>query len=238
LRGLPSLKNVEVRRNGGNIHGNGNIILGFVFARPDEFLWILSDNDIVSPSSVFYILSNLDNKVDFYCFIDEIELRKDIVHDWQSGWQIPMEWRMGLISAALYNMATVRDVVFEGFYFHNSSFPHLAIACAAGRKKGESLFRLLPRAKIIVAEAPIKEAPSDYSFAQVCMPLLLPLFPEWEAKSFSRMWLFKHGIMMHVHKSKYPHFYIQSKATLKYFGGWLADILILFTGLAAILASP
>jgi glycosyltransferase involved in cell wall biosynthesis len=135
LHELPALKNVEVRRNGGNIGGNGNIALGFVFAQPNEFLWILSDNDIVSPGAVAYLLSVLDPAFDFYCFVNGAETERDLDHDWNSGWQKPMDWRMGLISDALYNMATVREVVEEAFYFHNSSFPHLAVACAAAKKK-------------------------------------------------------------------------------------------------------
>jgi len=153
---LPVLKNVELRRNGGNIGGNGNIALGFVFAQPDEFLWILSDNDIVLPNAVAYLLSVLDSDFDFYCFVSNAESEKDIQHDWDSGWQIPMNWRMGLISDALYNMASVRDVVEEAFYFHNSSFPHLAVACAAARKKGITRFRLLPRQKVSADEAALR----------------------------------------------------------------------------------
>src|SRR5450830_708666 len=66
------LSNVELRRNGGNIGANANIALGFAFARPDEFLWILSDNDIVTPNAVEYVLSMLENSVDFYCFVDNV----------------------------------------------------------------------------------------------------------------------------------------------------------------------
>lgn len=238
LRGHRPLQNVEVRRNGGNIGGNGNIALGFVFARPDEFLWILSDNDIVSPDAVSYLLSVLDRGVDFYCFVNGSESVKDLRHDWNSGWQIPMEWRMGLISDALYNMASVRDVVDEAFYFHNSSFPHLAVACAAARKKGVALFRLVPRQKINADEASSQEQPTDYSLAHVCMPLLVPLFPKWEAKAFTRKWLWSHGIMLHLNKYRHPHLYVQSKATLRHYGGWMAALLLIGTGFIAFLAAP
>jgi len=238
LRGLPTLQNVEVRRNGGNIEGNANIALGFVFARPDEFLWILSDNDILSSSAVSYLMTILDIDVDFYCFILGIDSMKEVQHDWKSGWQIPMDWRMGLISDALYNMNTVRDVVREAFFFHNSSFPHLAVACAAGRKKGVTRFRLLPRQKLNAYEASSKEQPTDYSVAQVGMPLLAPLFPPWEAKSFSRKWLWSYGIMFHIKKSEHPNLYIQSTATLRRYGGWPAGVLIFATGVVAFLTAP
>jgi len=238
LQGFAHLENVEIRQNGGNIGANANIALGFAFARPEEFLWILSDNDIISPNAVSYLLSTLDKKIDFYCFVNDIETMSEKDYNWQSGWQIPMEWRMGLISDALYNMESVREVVGEAFYFHNSSFPHLAVACAAARKKGSSRFRLLPRQNISAEEASSDEQPTDYSLAHVCMPLLVPLFPEWEARSFSRLWLMKHGIQLHYNKSKHLHLYIQSKSTLRHYGGWWAGVILWVTGLAAIIASP
>lgn len=238
LVALPAQQNVEVRRNGGNIGANGNIALGFVFAKPDEFLWILSDNDIVSPNAVAYLLSVLDPVFDFYCFINEAETESDAQHDWNAGWQTPMDWRMGLISDALYNMASVSDVIEQAFYFHNSSFPHLAVACAAAKKKGVTRFRLLPRQKISAHEASSLEQPTDYSLARVCMPLLVPLFPSWEAKSFCRRWLWSHGVMLHLNKSRHPHLYVQSKATLRHYGGWLAALLLIGTGFIALVAAP
>lgn len=238
LGACDGFESVEVRRNGGNIGGNGNIALGFVFARPDEFLWILSDNDIVSPDAVAYLLSVLDPAFDFYCFVNGTETERDLDYDWSAGWQKPMDWRMGLISDALYNMASVRDVVEEAFYFHNSSFPHLAVACAAAKKKGVTRFRLLPRQKVSADEASSLEQPTDYSLARVCMPLLVPLFPKWEAKSFCRKWLWSHGIMLHLNKSRHPHLYIQSKATLRYYGGWIAAVLVFGSGICAVMAAP
>jgi hypothetical protein len=238
LENLQDMENVEFRQNGGNIGGNANIALGFAFAKKDEFLWILSDNDIVQPNAVSYILSCLDSGTDFYCFTDDTETMTEIQYKWKSGWQIPMGWRMGLISDALYNMASVQDAVGEAFYFHNSSFPHLAVACAAAKEMGTTKFRILPRKKINAIENSSQEQPTDYSLAHVCMPLLVPLFPEWEAKSFSRLWLLKHGLELHLNKSKHPHLYIQSKATLRYYGGWRSMLLLWGTGLAAILAAP
>ena len=238
LRDLPTMANVEIRQNGGNIGANANIALGFVFAQPDEFLWILSDNDIVSPNAVAYLLTMLDPAVDFYCFVNGSESAQDVQHKWIDGCQVPMDWRMGLISDALYNMSSVKDVVEQAFYFHNSSFPHLAVAFAAARKKEVTRFRLLPRQKVSADEESSMEQPTDYSLARVCMPLLVPLFPKWEAKSFSRKWLWAHGVQLHINKSKHPHLYIQSNATLRHYGGWGATVILWGTEFAAILAKP
>jgi glycosyltransferase involved in cell wall biosynthesis len=226
LADYPESANIQSRINGGNIGGNANIALAFVFAKPHEFVWILSDNDIVSEDAVTYILSKLDSDVDFFCFVDNTDIEVDIHHDWKLGWQIPMNWRMGKISDALYNMNSIKSAVDDAFYFHNSSFPHLAVACAAAKKKGLTRFRLLPRHRIQIDEASSLEQPGDYSLSQVCMPLLIPLFPKWEAKSFAITWLWKHGITFHEKRHRHPHLYIQSTSTLRHYGGWRTLLLM------------
>lgn len=219
-------RNIEFRRNAGNIGGNANIALGFVFARNDEFLWLLSDNDIISDTAVHYILGVLDERVDFCCFNDSVKEPTDVAYPWESGWQTPMDWRMGLISDALYNMNTVKNSIDAAFYYHNSSFPHLAVACAAARSKGTVKFRLLPRERININLFRSDESPTDYSLAQVCMPLLVPLFPPAEAKSFSRRWVRRHVVDMYRNRKSHFHLYLQSKATLTYYGGWAARLML------------
>lgn len=219
-------RNIEFRRNAGNIGGNANIALGFVFARNDEFLWILSDNDIISDSAVRYILGVLDEQVDFYCFNDSVKEPTDVAYPWENGWQTPMDWRMGLISDALYNMNTVKNSIDAAFYYHNSSFPHLAVACAAARSKGTVKFRLLPRERINNNLFRSDESPTDYSLAQVCMPLLVPLFPPAEAKWFSRRWIRRHVTDMYRNRKSHFNLYLQSKATLTYYGGWTARLML------------
>jgi glycosyltransferase involved in cell wall biosynthesis len=211
---------VVFQKNGGNIGGNANIALGFVFAKPEEFVWILSDNDIVSPNAVDYILSTLQSDVDFYCFIDEIERPKAVLHHWRNGWQQPMDWRMGLISDALYNMNTVQNSIDDAFYFHNSSFPHLAVACSAAKKKGIMNFTLLPRAKITSAMHRSDECPTDYSLAQVCMPFLAALFPRNEARRFVSDWLKQQWWGMHQNRRVRYDLYLQSKSVVAHYGGW------------------
>ena len=233
-----SNKNIEFRSNAGNIGANANIAIGFIFARANEFIWILSDNDIVTDNAVEYILGLLDDKIDFFCFNDSVKEPTVVDYDWKKGWLIPMEWRMGLISDALYNINSVKDSIDAGFYFHNSSFPHLAVGCAAAKKKGMVKFKLLPRKKINNDLFISDECPTDYSLAHVCMPLLVALFPKHEAKSFSLMWLRKHGIDLYRNRNRHYHLFLQSKATLAYYGGWQARVLLLLMWPAYLIAKP
>jgi len=223
-----SSPNIEFRSNGANVGGNANIAFGFIFAQPtDDFLWILSDNDIVSPNALDYLLEQIDTSVDFYCFNNTVAEPKVIDYPWSKGWMTPMDWRMGLISDALYNVKSVKESSEAAFYFHNSSFPHLAVAAAAAKKLGVVKFKILPRNKINNDLYRSDEHPTDYSLAHVCMPLLVPLFPADEAKSFSISWLKGHGANLYRNRNRHYHLYLQSKATLSYYGGWQAKILLL-----------
>lgn len=221
-----AFENISFQKNGGNIGANANIALGFVFAKPGEFLWILSDNDVVSDVAVDYILSVLAQDIDFYCFVDSVEQPRAISHAWTQGWQEPMDWRMGLISDALYNMQTVQGSVDDAFYYHNSSFPHLAVACSAAKKKGVVKFMLLPRGRVSAAMHGSHECPTDYSLAQVCMPFLVALFPRNKAKQFVRGWLRRHWWDMYSNRLRRYDLYLQSKVTIGYYGGWVARVAI------------
>jgi glycosyltransferase involved in cell wall biosynthesis len=233
-----TFSNIQFRSNSGNIGANANIALGFIFAQSNEFLWILSDNDIVSESAIEYILSLLDNKIDFYCFNDSINEPTEIEYPWERGWLTPMEWRMGLISDALYNVNSIKTSIEAAFYYHNSSFPHLAVACAAAKKIGLVKFKLLPRDKINNALFRSDECPTDYSLAHVCMPLLVPLFPPGESKSFSIMWLRNHGIDLYRNRKRHYHLYLQSRATLAYYGGLKGRLLLIWMWPVYLVATP
>lgn len=216
---------ISLRKNPGNIGGNANISLGFVFARPNEFLWILGDNDIIHERAVEYILKNLDPTIDFYCFNDFVKEPEIIDYRWQDGWEKPMDWRMGLISDGLYNMKTISSSIEDAFFYHNSSFPHLAVGCSAAKKKGNVKFKILPRKNIDSEIHSSEECPTDYTLARVGMLQLIPLFPKWSAKSFSRLWLRKHGYDLFKHRKKMYMVYLHTKGTVLHYGGFRSKLL-------------
>jgi len=218
--------NIVFHRNCGNIGGNANIALGFVFARDDEFLWILSDNDIVKKDAIDYILDVLDDKVDFYCINNEVTRPKTFNYKWEDGCQAIMDWRMGLISAGLYNMSTVKKSIDAAFFYHNSSFPHLAVAFETLKKNKTVTIGLLPQKKIDEGIYDSSEQQTDYSIAFVGMPLLAPLMPKLEAKSFLRKWILLHGIDFYKNRFGYFYLYLQSLAVLKFYGGWRTRIIL------------
>ena len=211
--------------------------MGFVDAKKNEFLWILSDNDIVSPHAIKYILMNLDTSIDFFSFVNSENEAVDVIHDWDKDYEKPMHWGMGKIDDAIYNMRSASDSVEDAFVYHNTSFPHLAVAYSVGKKKGKTKFRLLPRPKIIVKELH-PEGLIDYSMAWTGMALLAPLLSKYNSKKFSRNWLISQGVMFYINKDKHTHIYIQSKATLRYYGGWPIYIIELYIFLIASIVKP
>lgn len=234
------LSNVSVRRNAGNIGGNANISLGFIFAQPDEFLWILSDNDLIQQNAVHFILSILSQDIDFYAFAANIEDMQTIEISWQrDGWLKPInEWGTGLISAILYNMNTISDSISNAFYFHNSSFPHIAVACSAAKKRKEVKFILGPISLIISEDMSPHEQQGNYSLSLVGMPLLVPLFSSREARTFCNIWVRRHGFQFYANRAKYPHIFLQTKATILHYGGLSSRFLLVCQPLLVIALLP
>lgn len=228
-----STENLRFRRNPGNIGGNANIALGFVFANRDEFLWILSDNDIVTTDAVEYILSHISDDIDFYYLAEGLEEEQEIFYDWKSGWEGPLNG-LGLISAGLYNMSKVSPCIDNAFYFHNSSFPHLAVAFATARYYSRVKFKMVPRKIVIQREHSFSEFPGDYSLSFVGMPLLSNLMPSGKSKIFAWGWLRNYGRQFFTNRTRYKIIFLQSLLLMSSYGikfqivlffFWMMDIL-------------
>ena len=228
---LYSSENIIFMKNCGNIGGNGNILLGFVFARADEFLWLLSDNDLVTENAVETLLHELDENIDFISLNLDMGLdfsnvykktKKDsaMVYEWIDGWVLPVSEGIGLISACLYNMKTFSPYIATAFYFHNSSFPHLAVLLAAAKDKGALKFHLLSRHSFIIEESFLSIfSVSDYSLSHLGMPLLSDLMPFKKSKIFLWGWLKHCWIMLFAHRNgAYYHVFRQSRAIICSYG--------------------
>ena len=221
--------NLVFNKNFGNIDGNANIALGFVCCKPDEFLWILSDNDIVNENSIEYILNHLSDDVDFVVMIGPITESFKRKWKWIDGFDIPISWGMGMISITLFNSNTIRSSIMDAFYYHNSSFPHLAVACSAASKKKEVVFLHIP-VEVIHNETlstSSTENPGDYSLSNVGMPHLLPLFPATAGKRFAVNWAQANGKAFYLNKHKYPALFAGSKYLLLFFGGFMMNLYLL-----------
>ena len=181
-------KNIDVRRNGINIGGNANIALGFCIDSLLEanYLWILSDNDFLAPNFLSAISNELkSNKYDFIVFDDKISKP---AYDKVSQGQHKYIWHKGLISNCLFATRNLRHLGEIPFLYHNSSFPHLAVAMSILNEREHSSYAILPLNKVFVEDYTIEEK-GDYKLSEFGMPLLINLMDKKFAFIFAIKWL-------------------------------------------------
>ena len=214
---------VEVRSNLGNVDVNANIALGFVFARPQEYLWILSDDDTVCEGALQAIATQgLVGDPDVVTFEMKSSQPATVVHTWREGW----EWvgEKGLISNVIYKAQIVAAQASQAFFYHNSSFPHLAVLMATMRERGSLRFRVIPSAWVLTPPAQHGEEWGDYSLASSGMPQLAALLPPGDAARFCRGWLREQGPGFVKYREKHPEVHLATRAILKKYGGRRAMI--------------
>lgn len=216
---------VEVRGNPGNIQANANIALGFVFARPGEYLWILADDDIVGDGAVRAIgTEGLAGDPDVITFETTSTEPHSVVHQWQEGW----DWvgEMGLVSNVIYKSDVVAPHASQAFFYHNSSFPHLAVLMTTMRERGAMSFRVLPSASVLLPRTSYGEEAGAYALSLSGMPLLAPLLPPEAAGRFCRDWLREQGRGFVEHRDVHPDVHLATRAVLRKYGGLRATVML------------
>jgi glycosyltransferase involved in cell wall biosynthesis len=214
---------VDVRRNPGNVGANANIALGFVFVRPTEYLWILSDNDTIGPAALRNIAAQgLAEDPDAIVFSTRIEAPSAFVHTWAEAWDGVRE--NGLISNVIYKSSLFVPQASEAFFYHNTSFPHLCVLLATLRERGELNYRVLPSRDCFAPAVAHGEQPGDYRLSYSGMPQILPLLPAPQAKVFARLWLRDQGREFFRQRTSYPGIHLSTIACLRRYGGLRARI--------------
>jgi len=213
-------ENAKFTSNGDNIGVNGNIALGFVFARPDEFLWILSDNDIVTDNAVELLLPYLKDDIDFVSIDGEVKEEKRMRYNWEDGWVLPVSRGIGLISGCVHNMRSVSNCVSTAFYFHNSALPHVAVVFAAAKKKHYLNFQVLPARNFISQVNYLADVSvSCQHLSLLGVPLLAELMPYDKGKEFAYQWLKYYRITFYrCGKGEFNFVYKQTLALFKSYG--------------------
>jgi glycosyltransferase involved in cell wall biosynthesis len=214
---------VEVRSNLGNVQANANIALAFVFARPQEYLWILSDDDTLCEGALQAIAKQgLVGDPDIVTFETKSTQPASVVHTWREGW----DWigETGLISNVIYKAQVVAAQASQAFFYHNSSFPHLAVLMATMRERGSLRFRVVPSSWVLIPRAPHREEEGDYSLSLSGMPQLAPLLPPEDAARFCSLWLREQGPRFVEYRDRHPEVQLATRAVLKKYGGRRAMI--------------
>ena len=232
-----SSSNISFIRNYSNIGGNANIAQGFVHVKENEFLWILSDNDLVSTEAIACILPHLDYRNDVVALVDQVIQPKLLqVHPGENEWPIP--FAIGLISCGIFNANSIKESAEAAFMFHNSSFPHLAVVLHSLSTRGILSVCLVAKNSVIDKELSHGIRKGDYTMSRLGMPLLFELLPYHQAKRLAWSWFFKRWWGLHACKSKIPFLYRHAISTLKYLCGPSLLLILPLTKLLFFSASP
>jgi len=177
----------EFHQNACNIGGNANIALAFPLMGQHTYLWILSDNDLLTEEAVSLVLKELKEAPDLLVFGHTSDDYQATVNPGE-GWN---EFCPGLISHGVYRSEVFRKHAQYGFLLHNSSFPHLAVYYATAAHEG---FRVkYSTGKIISSKDRVDGEIGDYSLALGGMPLLCYLFPAASRRKFLKVWIKANG---------------------------------------------
>jgi len=181
---------VSIITNPVNIGANPNIMNGFLYSADYEFLWILSDDDIILGNSVEKIMDLLDENVDIVYFIMKDfppNIRECRMPDIVSI----LNFGLGLVSAVIYRSKTVIPDVRIGYEYISSGFPHLAVMFATCERKGSLKVFTYPYDEIFLKKKPDLQVESDnYYLSTYGFVHLSDFINERKTKSrFIKMWL-------------------------------------------------
>lgn len=221
-----SVANLRFHRNFGNVGANANFLLAYNHLFEDEYLWLLADDTEISIDAVSVILNLATANPDLIALKAESQNSFPTVYkiEQMGIGKIFNDFNWGLISSAIYKSSYLRESLFNGFYFHNSSFPHLAILFTAMRKYGEISIVWVDSEKIHLGNS--VELSSDYGLSITGFPLLFSFAPKWEQKSIAIQWIKKYGGLFYSGKERFPENFFASRQVLIEFAGIRAKILL------------
>lgn len=147
---------ITIINNKINFGGNPNIFNGFVYGLNYDYLWILSDDDTITPDAIPKIMDRLDNKNDMIYLIDcgnDIYITYD-----QNRFLNNMKYGLGLISCVIYKTSTIKDHITVGYEYFNSGFPHLSVIFSVSQHKW---LRVIEYPKEIIFKNKAMDPPVD-----------------------------------------------------------------------------
>jgi hypothetical protein len=179
---------IEFRNNPANIGGNANITLGFIFARENEFIWILSDDDRITSFALDIIFSALDNAIDILHIGIYTESGRANL-ELNNLFTITKGAGFGLISVGILNMSFFRQYIVYGYDYLDSSFPHLAIIMAALRDKKNAVMATARHDMIFTSEILETHGTGNYAVSSVGFGYLADFLPTADRAVLLRGWL-------------------------------------------------
>ena len=202
-------ENLSFRKNPSNIGGNANMNLGFVFAKKDEFLWILGDDDYLCDKALDKIFS-CDGDLDLILLthtsspaVSSYSIERSY-KEWMSFW----------VSANIFNMKTFGVFIENVFYYHNTSYPHVALQWSAAVHRPLKMM-MLPLSGMLERTVSTETVSENYSLAWTGALGLVTILEKSEGSKFAMFWLGHYGINLLLYKNRFPHNYEQSISIIR-----------------------
>lgn len=179
------------RKNVSNIGGNANIVNGFMYCDLAEYLWILSDDDIISKDTIKKVFTALNKYDDIDLLHFTTKNIEGKFHYDQKGFIDIINEGLGLISLVIYRSDFIKQHIRSGYDNIISGFPHLTVQLESVKDSSINVYKLPMQGNIIHGSV----TPSDidgHANAFFGFPLLVNYLEKQHRAKFLLGWLKVH----------------------------------------------
>ncbi len=180
-------------RNEINIGADANIFNGFLNSFDSEYIWILSDDDLLKKDAIEKIITILEkNDLDILFFthskIDKLEVKIWSQRDFFEN-NIKTADGATLISNVIYKSNSIKNLIPKGFQYIYTHFVHLAILIDLFKDKEINIARIESSQFFIPdTNLPPPEGSGGYDHSYFGFVLLGELFEQDIKKEFINDW--------------------------------------------------
>lgn len=223
---LAPYENARSQRTPLNVGANANALLGFSNSEEADYVWVLSDDTIVSPSAVETVLRQIDSSPDLISVRMNDLLPKhtafDIRIDGIIGVFESTSW--GQFGSLIYSRKFIGPSLEAGFGFHDSSFPHLAILFDACWKNANVRVVEVEGSSIFSSSNEENLSGGVYSLSLSGRSTLLHFANPQERPSLARRWAKENCLGIAAFEEIHPLAAGASKSALVKYGGFRARL--------------
>lgn len=146
-------------RNPCNIGPNPNILAGFMYCSRTDYLWILSDDDLIKPDAVnkVFDLLHRHGDCDIIYLTHNLLQQEEVVEQNQEQLLKQIGDGLGIISRVIYRSAKVIPYIRAGYDNLMSCFPHLAILFELTKQESIRVCRVSKGGFFLAGHLPVAE---------------------------------------------------------------------------------
>lgn len=176
-------------RNPCNIGPNPNILAGFMYCSRTDYLWILSDDDLIKPDAVNKVFDLLHRHegCDIVYLTHNLLQQEEIVELNQEQLLKQINDGLGVISQVIYRSAKVMPYIRAGYDNLMSCFPHLAILFELTKQESIIVCRVSKEEFFFEGHLPVSE-PLGYQYSFYGFTLLVHNLKEELRGDFLSAW--------------------------------------------------